>query len=124
MCIRDRAYEHARKHSDADWLAFFDADEFLVLHQDVSIGAFLHRFEADVSAVAVNWIVFGSGGQEAWRALPVTERFTDALPAGAAELLQPRSQRAQPFWPGPEATQSSSSRRSSPAEAASRPCNR
>lgn len=79
------AYEHARKHSDADWLAFFDADEFLVLHQDASIGGFLQRFEADVSAVAVNWIVFGSGGQEAWRALPVTERFTDALPADARE---------------------------------------
>lgn len=79
------AYEHARKHSDADWLAFFDADEFLLLHQDASIGAFLSRFGADVAAVAVNWIVFGSGGQEVYRAAPVTERFTDALPAGAAE---------------------------------------
>lgn len=79
------AYEHARKHSDADWLAFFDADEFLVLHQDAGIGGFLARFGADVSAVAVNWIVFGSGGQKVYRALPVTERFTDALPAGAAQ---------------------------------------
>lgn len=79
------AYEHARKHSDADWLAFFDADEFLLLHRDASIGGFLSRFAADVSAIAVNWIVFGSGGQEAYSALPVTERFTDALPAGAAE---------------------------------------
>jgi hypothetical protein len=33
----------------------------------------------------VNWIVFGSGGQQHYRPLPVTERFTDALPAGAAE---------------------------------------
>jgi len=79
------AYEHARKHSEADWIAFFDADEFLVLHRDADIGAFLARFGGEVAAVAVNWIVFGSGGQEAWRAEPVTERFTDALPAGAAE---------------------------------------
>jgi len=79
------AYEHARKHSEADWLAFFDADEFLVLHQETSIGGFLSRFGADVAAVAVNWIVFGSGGQEAYRAAPVTERFTDALPSGAEE---------------------------------------
>ncbi|MBN8631313.1 MAG: glycosyltransferase family 2 protein [Rhodobacterales bacterium] len=79
------AYEHARKHSDADWLAFFDADEFLVLHQDADIGGFLRRFGEDVAAVAVNWIVFGSGGQARYAALPVTERFTDALPAGAAE---------------------------------------
>ncbi|WP_137110528.1 glycosyltransferase family 2 protein [Rhodobacter sp. SY28-1] len=79
------AYEHARHHSDADWLAFFDADEFLVLHRDASIGDFLARFADDVSAVAVNWIVFGSGGQSGYRPLPVIERFTDALPAAAKE---------------------------------------
>ena len=79
------AYEHARKYSEADWIAFFDADEFLVLHRDASIGAFLARFGGEVAAVAVNWVVFGSGGQEAWRAQPVIERFTDALPAGARE---------------------------------------
>ncbi len=80
-----RAYEHARKHAEVDWLAFFDADEFLVLHEDASIGAFLSRFAPDVSAIAVNWIVFGSGGQVVYRALPVTERFTDALPSDARE---------------------------------------
>jgi hypothetical protein len=79
------AYEHARKHAEADWLAFFDADEFLVLHQDAGIGAFLARFGPEVSAVAVNWIVFGSGGQQRYRAAPVLERFTDALPPEAAQ---------------------------------------
>lgn len=79
------AYEHARKHSDADWIAFFDADEFLVLHHDATIADFLARFGADVAAVAVNWIVFGSGGQQTYSARPVTERFTDALPPDAAE---------------------------------------
>lgn len=79
-----RAYEHARRRSSAEWLAFFDADEFLVLHQDASIGAFLQRFDASVSAVVVNWIIFGSGGQEHYRQVPVTERFTDALPQGAS----------------------------------------
>lgn len=79
------AYEHARRYSEADWIAYFDADEFLVLRQDASIGDFIARFPDDVSAIAVNWVVFGSGGQEAWRPLPVTERFTDALPPNAAE---------------------------------------
>jgi hypothetical protein len=79
------AYEHARRHCDADWIAFFDADEFLVLHRDASVGAFLERFEPEVSAVAVNWIVFGSGGQARYRAAPVVERFTDALPPDAAQ---------------------------------------
>jgi glycosyltransferase involved in cell wall biosynthesis len=79
------AYEHARKHSEADWLAFFDADEFLVLPEDSDIAAFLARFGPDVGAVAVNWIVFGSGGQLQYRPVPVTERFTDALPPGAGQ---------------------------------------
>lgn len=77
------AYEHARQHSDADWLAFFDADEFLVLRQDARIGDFLSGLGPDVSAVAVNWIVFGSGGQGHYRAAPVIERFTQALDADA-----------------------------------------
>ena len=79
------AYEHARRHSDADWLAFFDADEFLALKADASIGRFLARFGPDVSAVAVNWVVFGSGGAQHYHATPVIERFTDALPADAAQ---------------------------------------
>lgn len=79
------AYDHARRHSDADWIAFFDADEFLVLHQDASIAGFIARFPDEVSAIALNWVVFGSGGQQVWRPRPVTERFTDALPADAGE---------------------------------------
>lgn len=79
------AYEHARRHSDADWIAFFDADEFLVLHQDAKIADFLARQSPEVAAVAVNWIVFGSGGQERYRAAPVVERFTLALAPGATQ---------------------------------------
>lgn len=77
------AYADARKRATADWLAFFDADEFLLLRQDVDIGSFLQRFDANISAVAVSWVVFGSGGQQVWRPAPVTLRFTDALPPGA-----------------------------------------
>ena len=79
------AYEHARKVARSDRLAFFDADEFLYLRQDDGIAAFLQRFDQDVSAVAINWIVFGSGGEARYRAHPVIERFTDALPPGAVE---------------------------------------
>jgi len=79
------AYEHARRYAEADWLAFFDADEFLVLQEDIGIASFLARFDADVAAIAINWIVFGSGGAQTYRAMPVTERFTDALPRDATE---------------------------------------
>jgi hypothetical protein len=44
-----------------DWLAFFDADEYLLLKQDEDISAFLGRFE-NADAVAVNWCNYGSSG--------------------------------------------------------------
>lgn len=77
-----RAYEHARKWASAEWLAFFDADEFLVLHEDDDVGTFLQRFPPGVAAVVVNWVVFGSDGQAGYLPRPVTERFGDALPEG------------------------------------------
>jgi hypothetical protein len=77
------AYEHMRKGSTVDWIAYFDADEFLLLRQDRTIAEFLRRFDADVNAIAVNWVAFNSGGQEHYRALPVIERFTECLPRRA-----------------------------------------
>lgn len=73
------AYEHMRKSSSVDWIAFFDTDEFLLLRQDESILDFLGRFDDDVSAIAVNWVNFNSGGQTVYRPAPVVERFTEAL---------------------------------------------
>lgn len=73
------AYDHMRKNATVDWIAYFDADEFLLLRQDDSIVDFLGRFDPDVSAVAINWVVFNSGGQERYRARPLMERFTESL---------------------------------------------
>lgn len=73
------AYEHMRVHSTVDWIGYFDADEFLLLRQDASIADFLGRFGDDVTAIAINWVVFNSGGQERYRAAPVMERFTESL---------------------------------------------
>ncbi|MFM7332971.1 MAG: glycosyltransferase family 2 protein [Tabrizicola sp.] len=77
------AYQHMLRHSTVDWIAFFDADEFLFLRRDASIGAFLGRFGDDVSAIAVNWVAFNSGGQDHYRPAPVIERFTECLPPSA-----------------------------------------
>ena len=43
------------------WLAFLDADEFLVPVQDASVPEVLASFE-DRAALAVNWACFGSSG--------------------------------------------------------------
>jgi hypothetical protein len=97
-----RAYEHARKWASAEWLAFFDADEFLVLREDASIAAFLQRFPPDVAAIVVNWVVFGSDGQSRYRPKPVTERFFDALPKGASwnRVVKSFGRRTMLTWTG------------------------
>lgn len=72
------AYEHAAKSLLAphEWVAFFDCDEFLVLHEDESVGAFLAGFDDAVGAVGINWLTFGSAGLGSEPYGMVTETFT------------------------------------------------
>lgn len=60
------AYNDAlrRLHGQYDWLAFLDLDEFLVIRKpDLDLKSFLDSVDADVGAVGVNWLTFGSGGR-------------------------------------------------------------
>lgn len=56
------------------WIAFIDLDEFIVPIQDASIPEFLKRFET-FSAVEINWLCYGSGGQKQRMPGGVMERF-------------------------------------------------
>jgi FkbM family methyltransferase len=72
MCYRQAL---SKWRDEFEWLAFFDADEFLLLNEDDNIQSFLRRFgEAD--AVAVNWCNYGSGGHVLKPALPAFEAYT------------------------------------------------
>jgi Glycosyl transferase family 2 len=54
-----------RRHSrEFDWIAFVDADEFIVPEQDDSIATLLSRHPA-TSALAIPWLMFGSSGHVA-----------------------------------------------------------
>jgi hypothetical protein len=72
------AYNDAVRRCLTRWIGFFDADEFLHLTEDRSIGDFLSRLSPDVSAIAINWRIFGSAGHVTCRPAPVIERFTRA----------------------------------------------
>ena len=72
------AYNHLLQTCRTEWVAFLDADEFLVLHMARDVTAFLNGFDEDVSAVAINWRVFGSNGEDAYRPGLVAERFVRA----------------------------------------------
>jgi glycosyltransferase involved in cell wall biosynthesis len=58
------AYNHAAARAQSQWMAFFDADELLVLKEHACIHDFLVRYPAEAGAVAINWKLFGSSGQE------------------------------------------------------------
>ena len=58
ICYR----EAITKYKDEfEWLAFFDADEFLSFTKDIDIARFLENFD-DVDGIVVNWCNYGSSG--------------------------------------------------------------
>jgi len=59
---------------DTRWIAIIDLDEFIVPIKDLSIPEFLQRFE-EFSAVEINWLIYGSGGEKEKRNGGVMERF-------------------------------------------------
>jgi hypothetical protein len=69
----------ARHGDEADWIAFIDADEFLLPEPPRrSLRPILAALAArpEAGAVAVNWAVYGSSGEERARPGLVVERFT------------------------------------------------
>lgn len=56
------------------WIAFIDLDEFIVPVKDSSVSEFLKRFDT-FAAVEINWLIYGSGGQEHKSPEAVMERF-------------------------------------------------
>lgn len=70
------AYNHALGNTDADWIAFIDADEFIVLREHDTIGDFLAEFDESTGAVCLHWRLFGSSGHTTHADDLVVRRFT------------------------------------------------
>ena len=73
------AYNHCYSHygNTCDWIAFFDADEFLELPLNDNIGSFIADFQnTDYNCVFVNWICYGDNGHLYYENKPIQERFT------------------------------------------------
>lgn len=60
------AYNDATARVQSEWLAFFDADELLVLKEHACIQDFLARYPAQTGAVVINWKLFGSSGAQVY----------------------------------------------------------
>lgn len=63
-----------RNRFSSRWIAFIDLDEFIVPVRDQSIPDFLRPLEG-FSAVEINWLIYGSGGQKAKTPGTIMERF-------------------------------------------------
>jgi hypothetical protein len=69
------AYDHYIKaHRGPYWTAFIDCDEFLWSPKYNTIQEGLDTLPQ--SCIGVNWVCFGSGGQQRYVDKPVIERFT------------------------------------------------
>lgn len=64
----------------ADWVMFFDCDEYLNLPEPYTSLKDLVPTMPDAEAIAFPWRLFGSARQEAFGDAPVVERFTQAAP--------------------------------------------
>jgi hypothetical protein len=64
----------ARCLGRAEWVAFVDADEFIVPMQDEDLPSTLKAYK-QYGAVGVNWRMFGSSGEVQKRPVPVCKRF-------------------------------------------------
>ena len=71
------AYEDGlrRLRDRADWIAFIDLDEFVVLPRHDTVQQFLDDFGSG-EAIAMNWKMFGSAGHRRHEPGLVMERFT------------------------------------------------
>jgi len=74
------AYKHCAQvvakeaNGPFEWVAFFDADEYLVLKQHDHIADMLEQY-CSSGALMVNWVAFGSDGWNLPIHEPVTRRF-------------------------------------------------
>lgn len=73
------AYENCynKFNKDFDWIAFFDADEFLHIENFTNISDFLSQEKfRQFNWIYVNWVVYGDNNNIYYENKPINERFT------------------------------------------------
>lgn len=71
------AYRHAAESTKCKYIAFFDADEFLVINKNNYVNNFLIKFNnlKNVAAIAFNWRLFGDNGKKKYEKQLLRDRF-------------------------------------------------
>jgi hypothetical protein len=78
---QDAAYKHLlnEHRADVDWMLFLDVDEYLLLKKHPDVKALLNDYDG-ISAIGMNWRIFGDSGQSSYDTAPLFERFLQASP--------------------------------------------
>ena len=74
-----QAYNHCynNKNKDFNWIAFFDADEYLYIHFFTDINKFLSLYKfRKCSNIIINWKNYGDNDKIYYEPKPLQERFT------------------------------------------------
>lgn len=77
------AYNHfvSNFSQDLDYAIALDIDEFLVIHNDLSLADFIKKYLTS-AGIAIHWKFFGSNGHLTYSDVPVLERFTKCQVGG------------------------------------------
>jgi len=74
-----QAYSHCyiNNSKDFNWIAFFDADEYLYIHFHKDINQFLSLYKfRKCSSIVINWKNYGDNDKIYYEPRPLKERFT------------------------------------------------
>ena len=96
-CIRNAI------ENDANWVAGFDLDEFLVLRNSTSITTFMDQYcKYPCDQISFNWLMFGPSNRTKYKPVPVTKRFQIRIPHGDENLVKgivnPKAVDSTSFW--------------------------
>jgi len=82
--VQWQAMKLADRHplvKDADWVMFFDSDEFLCLDPELDgVAGLIAAAPEGTQAIALPWRLYGSAGAMEWQEGLSPERFTRAAP--------------------------------------------
>ena len=73
--FQTKAYANVYDDYDFKWCAFYDCDEFLELTQHETIADYLSMFPDDCYTVSINWLCYGTNGNEKYSPEPLQLRF-------------------------------------------------
>ena len=66
--------------NEYDWIAFFDIDEFMFIHENKTINEYLSQKEfSNYDMIHINWMLFGDGGKLKNDSRPLLQRITKPL---------------------------------------------